>query len=146
MTSEPPAAGSDDLPPRSADYPGHRMAPGDRPIRPGLDGGFTADDDQGLTRERTFLAWNRTALALVTFGSISYRLLDGARPEALRWLVFLSSGALAGSAYLAGRNRYASSFWQPMHAGRRTPRGIRVFSVGLTFVAALTGLAVLTVP
>jgi putative membrane protein len=52
-----------------------------------------ASDDQEpdyrftLANERTFLAWNRTALAMLAAGAVVTQLLPGLGPESLRYLL-----------------------------------------------------------
>jgi putative membrane protein len=61
-----------------------------------------------LANERTFLAWNRTALALIGGGLAAGQLLDF-RTEAVRLLVALAPIALGGALAIASYGRWEAN-------------------------------------
>jgi len=86
-----------------------------------------------LANERTFLAWNRTALALVAGGLAVVQLLDEVEPAALRRALgipmVLLGGLLAALSYSRwDRNERA------MHADRALPPSVlpRLLTLGVT--------------
>ena len=97
-----------------------------------------------LANERTFLAWIRTALALIAGGLAVVQLLDEVEPAALRRglgvpLVLLG-GLLAGLSYVRWlRNERA------MHADEPLPRSVvpLVLAVGATVGGLLALVLVL---
>jgi putative membrane protein len=94
-----------------------------------------------LANERTFLAWIRTAIALVAGGVAAAKALDF-DSEVWRWIVaappIVGGGALAADAVTRWR-RYETA----MRSGQRLPagRGIRVMGVALAVYAVLALVA-----
>jgi len=102
-----------------------------------------ADVDQrfSLANERTFLAWMRTALALLVGGVAAGKAVHF-NHEVLRWVVAgppMVAGALAA---LQGARRWRSAE-RAMHEGRPLPVGpdLIVFAVGLGVSAVVVLLA-----
>jgi putative membrane protein len=108
--------------------------------RPDVDYRFT------LANERTFLAWIRTALALLAGGIAAAKALDF-NHEAWRWVIAappIVAGALLAAAAPARWRRYE----QAMRAGRPLPvgpgtavvgLGLALYAVVALIVAALDG-------
>jgi putative membrane protein len=86
-----------------------------------------------LANERTFLAWNRTALSLVAGGLAVVQLLDEVDPPALRRAlgvpIVLLGGLLAALSYSRWDRNEAA-----MRADRPLPRSIlpRLLAIGVT--------------
>ncbi len=101
-----------------------------------LDARFT------FANERTFLAWNRTALALIGGGLAVARLLDfeTAVARTAVAVTLLLSGALLS---IASYRRW-SACEQALHAGRPLPaaRLPRVLVLGLSCTAVVAMIAV----
>ena len=94
-----------------------------------------------LANERTFLAWMRTAIALVAGGIVAAKALNFDH-EALRWVVaappIVGGGVVAGGATVRWR-RYEDA----MRAGRELPvgRGIVALGVALAVYALVVLVA-----
>jgi len=91
--------------------------------RPGLDYRFS------LANERTFLAWIRTALALLAGGIAAAKALEFEH-ETWRWVIAtppIVAGALLAAAAPARWRRYE----QAMRAGRPLPVGPGAAALGL---------------
>ena len=86
-----------------------------------------------LANERTFLAWNRTALALVAGGLAVVQLLDEVEPAALRRSLgvpmVLLGGLLAALSYSRWERNEAA-----MNEDRRLPSSLlpRLLALGVT--------------
>lgn len=98
-----------------------------------------------LANERTFLAWIRTALAMLAGGMLFYQFAARIQP---RWLVdavaiglSVAGGLIAAAAYSHWRgNRVAMRREQPLPRSLLLP-GLAVFSVTVCGVAVLLLLA-----
>jgi putative membrane protein len=95
-----------------------------------------------LANERTYLAWNRTALALVGGGLAASQLLDF-DSQAIRLLVSLPpvvmGGVLAGTSY----RRWAANE-DAMRHGRPLPAGPpRLLAYGLAIMAVAIAVLVI---
>jgi putative membrane protein len=94
-----------------------------------------------LANERTFLAWIRTALALVAGGVAAAKALDF-DSEVWRWVIavppIVGGGALAADAVARWR-RYETA----MRSGERLPvgRGLRLVGIALSVYAVLALVA-----
>jgi putative membrane protein len=96
------------------------VAPDDRPE---LDYRFS------LANERTFLAWIRTALALIAGGLVAAKALDFDH-DVLRWVISappILAGVLLAAQAPARCRRYEDA----MRAGRPLPVGRGIVAVGL---------------
>jgi putative membrane protein len=94
-----------------------------------------------LANERTYLAWIRTALALVAGGVAAAKALDF-NHEVLRWVIacppMLAGALLAYDATVRWR-----SYEDSMNASRALPsgRGLRLVGVGLAVYATVALVA-----
>ena len=94
-----------------------------------------------LANERTFLAWIRTALALVAGGIVAAKALEF-NHDVWRWILavppVLAGAAMAGLATVRWRE-----YEEAMRAGRPLPvgRGLRLVGVALCVYAVLALLA-----
>jgi putative membrane protein len=94
-----------------------------------------------LANERTFLAWIRTALALLAGGVAAAKALEFHHPL-WRWVVagppILAAGLLALDATVRWR-----TYETAMRSGRRLPvgRGLRLFGFALAAYAILAVIA-----
>jgi putative membrane protein len=94
-----------------------------------------------LANERTFLAWIRTALALLVGGVVAAKALNFEH-EIWRWVIAappIVAGALLAAEAPARWRRYE----QAMRAGRPLPvgRGMTVFGLGLAAYAVVALIA-----
>jgi putative membrane protein len=93
-----------------------------------------------LANERTFLAWVRTAVALIAGGLVAAKAIDF-NHEVLRWIVAappIAGGALVAAAATVRWRRYEEA----MRAGRELPVGRGVVVLGFSIaVYALVVLA-----
>ena len=105
--------------------------------------GEDPDPRFSLANERTFLAWNRTALALVGGGLVVAHLLDfeNTATRTVLALVLIAFGAVAA---LASYSRWESNE-RAMRMGEPLPysRLPALLAYGVGVVAALAGIAVL---
>jgi inner membrane protein YidH len=106
------------------------------PDRPEIDYRFS------LANERTFLAWIRTALALIAGGVAAAKALDFDH-EAWRWIIAappILAGALLAADAPARWRRYENT----MRGGRPLPvgRGMAVVGVALAVYAVVALVAV----
>ncbi len=85
-----------------------------------MDGGAEPDYRFTLANERTFLAWIRTALALLAGALVAHQVIH-AQPE---WVMLAASGTLAALAAVlsAGAYRHWSDNQQAMRNGAALPR------------------------
>jgi putative membrane protein len=100
------------------------------------------DPDPRLTfaNERTFLAWNRTALALIGGGLAAAQLLDF-ESDAVRIIVGLApvllGGVLAGTSYRRWEaNERAMRLREPLPSAA-PPRWLSIALVGIAIVVAV---------
>jgi len=111
-----------------------------------------ADDERGhidyrfsLANERTFLAWNRTALALVAGGLAAVHLLDRVEPVALRRglgvPMVLLGGLIAALSYSRWERNERAMLEDAPLPGSRLPR---LLAVGVT-VGGMIALALVLV-
>ncbi|HEX4905820.1 MAG TPA: DUF202 domain-containing protein [Acidimicrobiales bacterium] len=86
-----------------------------------------------LANERTFLAWNRTALSLVAGGLAVVQLLDAVDPPALRRVLGVPIVLLGGLLAALSFSRWERNE-EAMRADRALPRSIlpRLLAVGVT--------------
>jgi putative membrane protein len=92
-----------------------------------------------FANERTFLAWNRTALALIGGGLAAGQLLDF-RSEAVRLIVALAPIALGGAVALASYRRWeanerAMRLHEPLPGS--APRWLAIALAGIALVLAI---------
>jgi putative membrane protein len=104
---------------------------------PAIDYRFT------LANERTFLAWIRTALALVAGGMAVAKALEF-HHEALRWVVAVPPIAAGGAIGFDAARRWRS-VERAMRMGEELAvgRGLRAVSVGLGTYAVVALVAVI---
>ena len=97
-----------------------------------------------LANERTFLAWNRTALALVAGGLAVVQLLDEVEPAALRRVLGIPMVLLGGLIAALSYSRWERNE-RAMEADRALPRSLlpRLLAVGVTVGGALALVMVL---
>jgi putative membrane protein len=104
--------------------------------------GTDPDPRMTLANERTFLAWNRTALALVGGGLAAGQLLDF-ESELVRLLVALPPIALGGALALGSYRRWEANE-RALRLGEPLPGGPpRFLSAGLAVLAVATFVLVL---
>ncbi len=101
--------------------------------------GSDIDPRWPLANERTFLAWSRTAFALIVGGVAAAKLADFEH-ELVRWIV-AGPPLLAGTVLAAGSSGRFRRYDEAMREGRALPIGgdLRILGPGL----ALYGLVVL---
>jgi putative membrane protein len=92
-----------------------------------------------FANERTFLAWNRTALALIGGGLAAGQLLDF-QSEAVRLIVALAPIALGGAVALASYRRWeanerAMRLHEPLPGS--APRWLAIALAGIALVLAV---------
>ena len=106
------------------------------------EGGQSPDYRFTLANERTFLAWVRTALALIAAGVAVIRFVPGlaVARHALGFLLIGLGGLLAGVSY-----RHWQANEQAMRAGRELPRSFVPRLVALALVLASMVALALTV-
>jgi len=99
----------------------------DDDVRPGVDYRFS------LANERTFLAWNRTALALVAGGLAVVQLLDEVEPVALRRVLGVPMIVFGGLIAALSFSRWERNE-EAMHADRPLPASLlpRLLAAGIT--------------
>jgi putative membrane protein len=97
-----------------------------------------------LANERTFLAWNRTALALVAGGLAVVQLLDEVEPEGLRRALGVPMVLLGGLIAALSFSRWERNE-RAMNEDRSLPRSIlpRLLAVGVTAGALIAIVLVL---
>jgi len=101
------------------------------------DVGTDPDPRMTLANERTFLAWNRTALALVGGGLAAGQLLDF-ESEVVRLLISLPPIALGGALALGSYRRWEANE-RALRLGEPLPgRPPRFLSAGLVLLALAT--------
>lgn len=107
------------------------------------DPGDELDYRFSLANERTFLAWIRTALALVAGGLAAAKLLNF-DSEMLRWVV-AGPPIVAGAAMAADAVQRWRRYEDAMRAGARLPtgRGLQVLGFGACVYAAVVLAAAL---
>jgi putative membrane protein len=86
-----------------------------------------------LANERTYLAWVRTALALVAGGIAAAKALDF-HHSYLRWLVAAPPIVAGAALVLEARSRWGK-YERLMRAGRQLPVGHRLRSIALVLAA-----------
>jgi putative membrane protein len=89
-----------------------------------------------LANERTYLAWVRTALALVAGGVAAAKALDF-NHEYVRWLVSAPPIIAGGALALEARRRWRI-YEHAMRAGMRLPVGRRLHLIAFALVAYTT--------
>ena len=96
-----------------------------------------------LANERTFLAWNRTALALIAGGLAIVQLLDEVEPAGLRRALGVPLVLLGGLSAALSLPRWERNE-RAMQENRPLPRSIvpRLLAVGVT-LGGIIALAVL---
>lgn len=96
-------------------------------------GGPHIDYRFSLANERTFLAWNRTALSLVAGGLAIVQLLDNVDPPALRRVLGIPFVLLGGLLAALSFSRWERNELA-MRADRSLPRSIlpRLLALGVT--------------
>jgi putative membrane protein len=94
-----------------------------------------------LANERTFLAWIRTALALVAGGVAAAKALEF-HHDVWRWVIAVPP-ILAGALLAADATVRWRTYENAMRAGRRLPigRGLRAFGIGLCAYAVVALVA-----
>ena len=97
-----------------------------------------------LANERTFLAWNRTALALVAGGLAAVQLLDEVEPAALRRVLGVPMVLLGALIALISFSRWERNE-QAMQRDRQLPRSPLpvLLAVGVTLGGILAFVMVL---
>jgi putative membrane protein len=97
-----------------------------------------------LANERTFLAWNRTALALVAGGLAVVQLLDEVEPAALRRALGIPFVVLGGLLAALSYSRWERNE-RAMRDDRALPRSVlpRLLALGVTIGGALAVVMVL---
>jgi putative membrane protein len=97
-----------------------------------------------LANERTYLAWIRTALALVAAGLLAAKAVDF-HHEALRWVVAVPPVVVGAAMALEARRRWRS-YERAMRAGEPLPAGRSIGLVSALLAAyAVVVLAVIVV-
>jgi putative membrane protein len=94
-----------------------------------------------LANERTFLAWVRTALALVAGGVAAAKALDF-HHEVWRWVVAVPPIVAGGALALDARARWRA-YEDAMRAGARLPagRGMKLMALGACAYAVVVLVA-----
>jgi putative membrane protein len=94
-----------------------------------------------LANERTYLAWVRTAVALIVGGVAVAKALDF-NHEALRWIVAIPPIVGGGLMAVAASARWRA-YERAMRAGAPLPvgRGVRTIGIALAVYAALALVA-----
>jgi putative membrane protein len=96
-----------------------------------------------LANERTFLAWVRTAVALVAGGIVAAKALDF-NHEAWRWIVSappIAGGGLVAALATARWRRFESA----MRAGRELPIGRTIAVLGVAIAVYAVVVLVATI-
>jgi putative membrane protein len=107
-----------------------------------MEGGRDPDPRFTLANERTYLAWNRTALALVGGGLAADQLLHF-NSEAIRLCVALPPIVMGGALAATSYRRWAANE-QAMRHGRPLPAGPpRLLAYGLAVMAVAVAVLVL---
>ena len=110
---------------------------------PGVDPNDSNELDYrfSLANERTYLAWIRTALALVAGGIVVAKALEF-NHEIWRWIVAVPP-IVAGGVIAAGAMTRWRAYEDAMTAGRRLPvgRGLRLLGFGVAAYALLALVA-----
>jgi inner membrane protein YidH len=107
-----------------------------------MEGGRDPDPRFTLANERTYLAWNRTALALVGGGLAAAQLLDF-DSNAVRLCVALPPIVMGGVLAAASYRRWAANE-EAMRHGRPLPAGPpRLLAYGLAVMAVAIAILVI---
>lgn len=108
----------------------------DRPPRDRGERWETADDD-GLSRERTLLSWDRTALSFAGFGLVAAKGFQNTRVEPLGYALGAAAAILGGVIRVMGGFRFEHRFWYK-RVGRARDRSFRTVGMGTTALATAT--------
>lgn len=91
--------------------------------------GWDPHFDDGLTRERTLLAWQRTALAFVVNAGVVAKGLQGTDVELGGYLLASVAVVLAAVTYGMGKFRFRYRFWHK-RVDRARDRAFRTIATG----------------